>query len=467
MRYLFIALLFLTACSVGPDYKAPEMSVSGDWASQDGAVSTGQLQAQWWKVFDDPLLEQYITAAAKNNKDVRIALANVRKARASRKEEAGAFFPDISGSSSADRSQSSGASSGANSGQVRDNYDAGFDASWEIDVFGGTRRSVEAADARVGSAVAGYQDVLLSVLSETARSYYEARGLQKQIAILEKNTNLLNQTFELVQARLEVGETSEFDLARARGELQLTRARIPNLEADLKARIFTLSVLLGQPPEALLAQMQEVKSLPTPPDIVPVGLRSDILRRRPDIRQAERETAAAVADIGVETAELFPKFFLTGDIGTQALLFGDLFTAASKVWSLGAMMNWSVFEGGAIRARIEGAEADSEAALIAYEKAVLEALADVETALTRYGQELETRRRLQEGVQSRLQAVSLARELFDVGEEDYLAVLDAERELTASEDDLIVSETQSIIKLISLYTALGGGWESAASNSGQ
>ena len=205
--------------------------------------------------------------------------------------------------------------------------------------------------------------------------------------------------------------------------------------------------------------MQKAKPLPTPPDMVPVGLRSDMLRRRPDIRTAERELAASVADIGVETSDLFPKFFLTGNAGTQARNFGDLFSAAGGVWSLGSLVQWSVFEGGAIRARIKAEEAESEAALATYEKAVLEALADTETALTRYGQELETRKRLFAGVESRRKSVQLAKELFDAGEEDYLSVLDAERELTASEDDLVISETNSITKLIALYAALGGGWE--------
>jgi multidrug efflux system outer membrane protein len=458
--FLTGVVLYLAGCSVGPDYTAPSFNFKDLWTSSDSKTTQPEaINTKWWTVFNDPLLEKYIARAIENNKDIKIALANVRGARAARREQGGSFWPEIGGDASADRSKSSGATSSNNNGQIRNTYDAGFDASWEIDIFGGNRRAYEATNARIGASQAQYQDVMLSTLSEVARTYYEARGLQKRIAITEQNTQLLKDTFDVVQDRLEVGETSNFDLARAQGEYELTHARLPNLNADLKASIYGLSVLLGEAPEFLLSEMQKTEPLPTPPDVVPVGLRSDILRRRPDIRLAERELAASVADIGAETAELFPKFFLTGDIGSQALLFGDVFSAGSGVWSLASAIQWSVFEGGAIRARIDQEEAESEAALAQYEKSVLEALRDAETALVRYGEELETRKRLAEGVQSLRLSVSLAKELFDAGEEDYLAVVDAERQLIASEDNLVISETNSITKLVALYTALGGGWE--------
>lgn len=454
MRQILLTstVLCLAGCTVGPDYTAPSQSFLDTWFSASTkATSPEPISTAWWDVFEDPLLEKYIAAAAENNKDLKVALANVRVARATRREDGGAFWPEIGGDAGAEREKSSSA--------IANTYDAGFDASWEIDIFGGNRRAYEASEARVGVSVATYQDVMLSTLSDVARIYYEARGLQKRIAITEQNTQLLKETFDVIQDRMQAGETSNFDLFRAEGEYELTRARLPNLNAELKSSIYSLSVLLGQPPEALLSEMERIMPLPTPPDIVPVGLRSEILRRRPDIRIAERELAASVADIGSETAELFPKFFLTSDIGASAETFGDVFSGGSGLWSLASMIQWSVFEGGAIRARIDTEEAESEAALAGYEKSVLEALRDAETALTMYGQELETRKRLAEGVQIRRQSLALARELFDAGEQDYLAVVDAERQLIDSEDDLIVSETSSITKLIALYTSLGGGWE--------
>lgn len=452
--------LALTACSVGPDYQSPQNNISGDlFSSASNISSQEQINTQWWQVFNDPLLTKYIEQSATNNKDLQIALANIKRARAVRRESGAGFLPDIGSSAQASRTKSSGANSSFNSGQIRNVYDAGFDASWELDLFGGNRRNAEAADARIGSAVASYQDVMLTTFADVARNYYAARGAQKRIAITKQNADLLKQTFDLIEKRAELGEGSEFDVARARGEYQTTQARLPNIEAELQASLYALSVLLGLPPEALLSEMKDVKPLPTPPDIVPVGLRSDMLRRRPDIRIAERDLAASSADIGAETANLFPKFFITGDIGQQSRLFGDLFTAAAGMWSLGSIMQWSVFDGGATLARIDIQKAENEAALATYEKNVLEALADTETALIRYGREIETRNRLEESVQSRRESVRLAQKLLDAGEYDYLDALDAQRELTSSEDNLVTSETAAITKLVALYTALGGGWE--------
>ena len=444
-------IIGLSGCAVGPDYQAPSLNFASQWFSQDEQVFTPtEINTKWWESFNDPLLNEFIESAVENNKDLTIALANIRAARAAKKESVGALLPEIGGDSNARRGKST------SSARVSNSYDASFDASWEVDIFGGNRRAVEASDARIGASEAEYQDVMLSVLSDVARTYYEARGLQKRIANTQRNSQLLKEAYEVIKDRLKAGETSEFDLARAQSEYELTYALIPDLRAQLKVAVYSLSVVLGQPPESLLDEMEAIKPLPAPPDIVPVGLRSDILRRRPDVRKAERDLAASVADIGVETAELFPKFFLTGDLGSQATLFGDLFTGGTGIWSLASAVQWSVFEGGAIRARIDQREAESEAALAAYEKTVLEALLDAESALTRYGEELETRRRLARGVQSLTKSKMLAKELYGAGEQDYLAVVDAERQLIASEDNLIISETNSITKLIALYTALGG-----------
>jgi NodT family efflux transporter outer membrane factor (OMF) lipoprotein len=459
---LMISAMTLAGCTVGPDYQQPGGSVLDTWFASENSQkqsSTDPVIIEWWGVFNDPMLNKYIEQAVRNNKDVQIATANVRRARALRQQSASSLFPQVDAQGDAARSKGSDNLSATGNADANSFFDAGFDASWEIDIFGGNRRGVEAAEARVGSAIANHQDVMLTVLSEVARNYYEARGLQKRIAITEENAGLFKKTADLIETRLEAGESSEFDLSRAQGQYQLTRARVPNLNAELQASVFNLSVLLGQPPEYLLEDMKLTKPLPAPPDVVPVGLRSELLRRRPDVRVAERELAAATADIGVATSDLFPKFFLTGSAGSEADAFGDLFRAGGGFWSFGSLVQWPVFSGGSIRAQIATEEAETQAALATYEKTVLEALRDTETALTRYGEELETRRRLELGVGSRRKSVSLAQELFRAGEQDFLAVLDSERELVTSEDDLVVSETQSITKLIALYTALGGGWE--------
>ena len=456
-----ILTLMLGACTVGPDYNAPNNNYANQWASSSagGVVSEDPINAQWWTIFNDPILTKYIEQAAQNNKDLEIAKANILRARAVKRESASSLLPSISNNNNAERSSSSDNVSSFNSGEVRNFFDAGFDASWEIDLFGGTRREREASNARLESEIESYHDVMLTTFSDAARLYYEARGLQKRIEITQQNVDLFKQTYDLIEKRLEVGEATQFDTTRALGEYQATQARLPNLKAELQTTIFALSVLLGQEPEALLEEMMVVQKFPKAPDIVPVGVRSDVLRRRPDIRQAERELAASNADIGAETANLFPKFFVTGDVGLQSRTFADLFTAASGLWSLGSVMQWSVFEGGAIRAQIDIEKAENKAALAQYEKTVLESLADVESALIRYGREIETRNKLEQTAQSRREAVQLVQKLLDAGETDYLAVLDSQRELTTSEDNLVLSETQTIIKLIALYTALGGGWE--------
>tara|TARA_R110002049_G_scaffold2743_5_gene21133 strand:- start:7700 stop:9163 length:1464 start_codon:yes stop_codon:yes gene_type:complete len=460
---LGLIALSMTACvNVGPDYAPPETDYSDQWAvTESERMTSAPVQQEWWTVFNDSLLESYIQSAIENNKNVNIALANLRRARELRSEAHGSLLPDAGVSSEASRSKSSGSlgNAGSSAGNESNFFDAGFDASWEVDVFGGNRRSIQAADARIGSAIADYRAAMLSTLSEVARNYFEARGFQKQLEVTEQSSELLKKTYEVIAARLEVGEASEFDLSRAMGEYQLTKARIPNIVANLNSSIFRLSVLLGQSPETLLSDMSQVKPLPAAIDIVPVGLRSEILRRRPDIQKAERELEAEIADIGIETSELFPKFFITGEAGAQSRLLGDLLKSSSGIWSIGTLIDWSLFSGGSIRARIKVQEAEGDAALLAYEQTVLEALADAEITLVSYIQELATQTSLESGVQSRRQSAKIAHQLFDEGEADYLAVLDAERELTSSEDDLVISETQVVLKLVALYTALGGGWE--------
>lgn len=463
-HFCLLASVFwlLTSCTVGPDYEEPQHSFLDRWFSQaeDQKAPQEEINTAWWTVFGDPQLETYIKTAAAENNDLKAARANVRRARALHRQAIAPFFPNLDGGFSRTRQGTSGTTAGTFSGGTRRTiYDDSFDASWEIDIFGGTRRAGQAASARIEGAENDRRAVMLSVLSEVARNYYEVRGIQKRIDIFEKNVKLQSQTYELIENLSEMGEASEFDLSRARGQLELTRSRLPDLEAEMKAGIYRLSVLLGKPPEALLDKMQETKPLPAPPDVVPVGLRSDILRRRPDVRAAERELAASSADIGVAVADLYPRFSLTGGVGRSASVFSDLFEPESNTFSVGQFFQWPIFQGGAIRANIKVQEAEAEQAAALYEQTVLSSLADAETALTRYAQKLETRNRLHNAVENRRRSVELARARFNAGEEDFLSVIDAERELTGTEDELVVSETDTVLNLISLYTALGGGWE--------
>jgi NodT family efflux transporter outer membrane factor (OMF) lipoprotein len=387
---MFMTVLLLSACVVGPNYEKPSLSFSDQWFSEPEQTTSflDEIKTDWWRIFGDPQLEKYIETTVAQNNELEAARAGVLRARALRREAIAPFYPSMDAELQRTRQGTSGATSGTfSAGSRRTIYDGSLNASWEIDLFGGTRRAEEAAQARLQGALDERRGVLLAVLAETARNYYDVRGLQKRIAITQKNIDVQEQTYQLVENLFAVGEASEFDLSRARGQLQLNQSRLPDLDADMKAGIYRLSVLLGQPPEALLKEMQTTKLLPAPPDVVPVGLRSDILRRRPDVRAAEQQAVAL------------------------------------------------------------------------YEQAVLDSLADAESALIRYAQKLETRNRLQSAVESRQHAVRLSGALFNAGEENFLAVLDAERELIIAEDQLVVSETDTLLNLVSLYTALGGGWE--------
>ena len=460
--------IVLTGCVLGPAHQVPAIDVDDAWHTTERAESavttSAPVQTEWWQAIGDSVLTGLVKKAAIHNLDLRLAEASIREARALRRAQAAGYYPDINVGAAARReglSENAGMPTGAGFGIPvdRDYYEAGFDASWEPDVFGRVRRSVEAADARLVASVENRADILMSVMAEVARSYIELRGAQRRMTITEENIELQRKTVTIVRQRHDAGDASNFELTRAEAQLRVTEATLPNLTADIRASAHRVAVLTGQEPQTLFDSLLAQEPLPAPPDIVPVGLRSDILRRRPDVRQAERVLAAETADIGVATAELFPRFFLTGGAAQQALSFGDLFDASSTAWSLGALMQWPVFRGGEIRARIDAEAVQAEAAALRYEKTVLVALEDAETALARYGQELETRRRLEHAVASNERAVRLARQRYELGEDNILAVVDAERELNLVANDLVRSETRTVTHLVSLYKALGGGWE--------
>jgi NodT family efflux transporter outer membrane factor (OMF) lipoprotein len=469
MKYAIIpacSALILAGCTaVGPDFQKPDQVKAQNWTlSQAGLYKTTEINSRWWRTFEDPLLRKLVESALRSNNDLAQAGARVREARALREVAASTLFPDIGTSASALKetiSENGRIPAGAIPAipKRRNVFESGFDASWELDVFGGNRRQVEAADARMAGVEEGRRSIQLSVVAESARNYLELRGLQRQIAIIEKNLTLQQHTLDLTNDKLRVGTGTDFEVARAEGQLRATEARLPNLNAEIAAGAYRLSVLTGQRPDALLNDLLKREPLPAPPDRVPVGLPSDLLRRRPDIRRAEYELAAATADIGVATADLFPRFSLTGAAGLEALHFTDLFQSGSNTARLGPQVRWPIFQAGRIRANIKATEARADAAAAAYEQAVLAALGETEAALERYGRELETRRKLQGAVDSNQRAVDLAKQRFDIGTGTQFEVIDAEARLLAVESDLVQSETASLTKLVALYKALGGGWD--------
>ena len=463
--FVIAAISFIFAgCAVGPNYQPPQANAPASWTSPlaGGETNSPAALASWWKNFGDKNLDALIMLAIRSNLDLRIAEARVREARAERDVAAGGLWPTLGGSAAYTRNRW-----GENSfppipaGVPLDYnlYNASFDAAWELDIFGGMRRAVEAADAEVGAAEYSRRDVLVSLLAEVARNYIEARGYQQRLAIARKNIQVQQEILDLTTNRFQNGLSSDLDTEQASAVLNATEAQVPSLEAGFQQSVYQLAVLLGQPPGALLDEMSAERPIPVTPPTVPVGLPSDLLERRPDVQRAERELAAATARIGEAKADLFPKFSLTGMAGLESVSASDWFDYGSRYWSAGPTAQWQLFEAGRIRANVRVQNARQEEALDAYQKTVLTALDDVESALTAYAKEQIRRESLARSAQADQHALDLSDQLYKSGLEDFLRVLDAERSLYAAQDALVLSDQAISLNLVQLYKALGGGWE--------
>ncbi len=463
---LIIALL-IQGCMVGPEYSRPPVPQQNGWQAAKGAAALQPEDVRWWRDLKDPQLVNCIERGISGNQNIKEAEARVRQARALRGVAAASLLPQVSGGALYNRSLASSTAgiiselpekliSEVNFEQNL--FQAGFDASWEIDIFGGRRREVQAASARAQSSIENSRDVMISVIAEIARNYVELRGAQGQLGIAEKNSGIQEETLSLVKIRQDSKITSDLEVEQAKAQLERTRGSIPPLQASIRGSAYRLAVLTGQPPNALLEDLLARSPIPSPPDIVPVGLPSDLLLRRPDLRRAENDLRAATADIGASTADLYPRFYLTGAADPQSSKFIDLFRANGLAWSIGPQISWPVFQGGRIRSNIAAAEARRDEALARYRQAVLTALQEVETSLVGYAEHQVERERLALSVQSQSRAVELARERFETGVRDFLTVLDAERQLRDVENSLALSETQVLVNLVGLYKALGGGW---------
>ncbi len=450
-----VVAALLAGCAVGPDYDAPRPEVPGSWS--EGNAPAGDL-SEWWTAFRDPILATLVGRALSANLDLRSARARVREARALWGVARGGLLPEAGAGGGYERLRWSENGLFPSDGEPFDRYAGGFDASWEIDLFGGNRRRLEAAQAGLEASVEALRDVRVSLLAELARAYVQLRGDQARLAIARQNEEAQRKTAELVKERLDAGQASEFDRARAEAQASATAAAIPALEASVRRGVHAVALLLGRDPGALAAELSGASPIPAAPEEIPAGLPTDLLRRRPDIRRAERELAAATARVGVATADLYPRFFLFGSFGAESLDASDAFTAASRTWSVGPSVRWSLFEGGRIRANVEVRNARQEEAAVRFEQAVLASLRDVEDALVSRGREQVRRAALARSEESQRRAVVLANERYVQGLADLLAVLDAQRRLYEAQDALVLSEQALATHAIALYKALGGGW---------
>lgn len=455
------AMVMLPGCfAVGPDYKTPDLPAPAKWSqSLQGGVTAAtpdsRALAQWWDAFSDAALTVLIERATAGNLDLKSAQARVREARARRGIAQAGLFPTLDAGGSATRARGS---EQTGSGEIRDLYRLGFDAGWELDIFGRVRRSIEAAQGDLEASEAEYNDVLVTLAAEVALNYVEARTLQMQLEVAEENLKSQQETLQLTQWRFEAGLVSRLDVEQARSNLESTRAQLPRLRSGIEEAKNRLAVLLGTLPGALEAQLGPRKSIPEAPIEVAIGVPAEALRRRPDVRRAERQLAAQTARVGVATADLYPTFTLLGSIGLEALSTSHFFNSANRAWSIAASMAWPVFRGGAIRQNIEVQDALQEQALNQYESTVLTALEEVENALVAYGEEQNRRQALSEATDAAQLAAELARNQYASGLIDFQSVLDAERSLRTFQDQLVQSRGQVTSNLISLYKALGGGW---------
>lgn len=472
----------MSGCMVGPNYTPPENTVSEEWIGtpeNTSAVFTdADFNTAWWKVFEDKTLEKCIELAAYNNKTLMVAEANILRARAVRMVAAAPLFPQINADFNATKTYFSKngpifAASTFSQGvspvtglpfevevpQIQPLYNALFDATWEIDLFGKTRRGVEAADAKIDSAIAIRNDVLVSLLAEVAKNYIEIRSNQRQAELVEKNIQLFEKQAEITRISLEKGLDNQLDYENIQAQLETARSTLPNLIAQVFRGIYAISVLTGNLPETLLDELLPVQPLPKLPEEIAVGIRSDILRRRPDVRIAERVLAAATANVGVAVASFYPTITLSGDGGFQSLKIGNLFQMHSKTWSVGGDINLPVFQGGRLIGNLRANRAIAEGAAYAYQQTVLTAVQEAESSLVSYSEDLVTTHALAQVTERNRMLVKLAKERYEKGLVNLPSLLTSEQQLITAEISQLNSDTTALTDLIALYKALGGGWE--------
>ncbi len=468
IRFLagMLPLLMLTSCAVGPDFKPPQVEVPQEWST---AASKEAPVDEWWKLFNDPVLLSLIERADKANLTLAEAQARVLQARADVIAVRAPLFPSISAIGEFQRSRTGGEAFSAESpsgtpiavsrsgrAEPQSLFRTGFDASWELDLFGGNRRALEAARADLRAFQEAYLNTLVSLRGETATNYIILRGLQAQLDVTRNNLAVQKKNADIVIRRYNAGFASRLELANAEAEVAATAAQIPLLQASIRRQIFILSVLLAQPPAALEQELTPAAALPAVPAEIVLGLPADLARRRPDIRQAEADLHAATAQVGVAVADLFPKLSLSGLVTLRGSTFDALGEWSNRLWSFAAGGSQAVFQGGRLAAAVKSREAAREQALLRYRAAVLDALREVETALADLKAEEERAAALQEAAAKNQEALNHATRLYSSGLADFLEVLTAERSLYNTELSLAISRQNALNALISVYKALGG-----------
>lgn len=468
--YMFLGPLMiigaiLTGCAtVGPDYIPVSPDAPEKWHAEmdNGLVEAEpdpETLAHWWTLFNDPELNRLMQRAVSGNPDLQTAQSRIREVRALRGISRAGLFPVVDATAAASKQRS--ATTG-NSAEEIEYYTAGFDAGWEIDIFGGVRRSIEASQADLETLQENLRHVLITLMAEVALNYVEVRTFQARLDVILINIETQQETYDLNRSRYQAGIIDELALQESLRTLEGSRSIIPSIETGLSAAKNRLAVLLGKSPGELAHELDEKKPIPTIPITVAVGIPAETLRHRPDIRRAERNLAAQTARIGVATADLYPRFRLFGSIGLESIDSGDFFDWDNRFWAIGPGVSWRIFDAGAIRQNIEVHSARQEQALIAYQATVLDAVEEVENALVAYAKEQRRRDALDRAVMAARRAELLAMDRYKAGLVGFFNVLDTQRSLLVLQDELSQSNGAVTANLVRLYKALGGGWEYAA-----
>ena len=461
--FLIPLIIFsLSSCvTVGPDYTAPQMDTPENWrAGSSENVSSEEYDknlSEWWKNFNDPVLASLINRAMKNNLSIKQAAIRLSEARIRRGITESDKYPTVASSSSARKSRTANNSSKS--------YQLGLDSSWEIDLFGGIKRSLEAYDADIESAEESLNDTLISLAAEVALNYVNLRLYQAELKNTTASLKLREETFEIVSWRYEAGLVTELDLKSSESTLEQTRAQVPALQSNIDQVQNSIAVLLGCNPGTLKEELSPVKDVPELQDrTVKTGLPADILRQRPDLRKAERDLAAQTARIGVAKAELYPRITLSGSIGISALNTGALLDSDNITRSIGPSISWPVFNYGSIKKNVEIQKAETEQMLLQYKDLVLNAYKEVENSMSSCFYEQLKKEPLEKAVKASERSLEIARMQYSSGLIDFQSLLENERSLLSLQNQLIQSKGQMTINYINLYKALGGGWSTLSTD---
>jgi NodT family efflux transporter outer membrane factor (OMF) lipoprotein len=470
---LLLVPLALTSCTVGPDYVRQDSKVSATFAqakptppttaptTQASEVTTDTLPpVDWWTTLRDPELDKLVKRAVAGNLDLQKSASRIRQSRALLWQQNAKELPTVDGAGQFERINSGHNVAIGSSGGINTNiWTAGLDTSWELDVFGAQRRTIEATIDDYQASIEDRRDSVVSLTAEVARDYLQLRGLQRRLAIAEDNLTLQQDTLQLTQSLRKGGFNSELDVSRAKTQVSQTLASLSPLSNQVNQNRHALAVLLGQEPGALDIELNETAPIPAVPPIVPIGLPADLLKRRPDIRKAERQIAAANARIGIAVADYYPKFSISGDFGYDASKVEHLFNTGSRYMLLDPSVSWKLLNFGQTAASVKQETERRQQAILTYQQQVLTALRETEDALSAYNTEQAHHAALADAVVSARDSVEISRDQYKQGVIDFLQVLDAQRSLLTTQDDLAQSDQAIAINMVSLYKSLGGGWE--------